>query len=304
MDQQPPGVFKNEKFNQARFWRIHKNKIDKLKVRLNNLLDGEPFTDSHIHLFPPRLLNAIFNWFHREGWNIPYKEDLDSLYDYLELTGLKRAFLLLYAHKPDISYSLNRWAGAFCKDKMLLPFGCIHPGDKDIKALLHETLDTWNFPGIKLHLLVQNYRADDLALLPLYEELNKRDKALIIHAGTCPYPKEHLKIEYLEKVLKKFPYLRVQIAHLGLYEFQQSYHLAKNYEKVYLDTSFILGNPDFPLEDYMDKLFDLEDKLIYGSDFPFIKHDMIQGLEKILQLDLDKNFYQKLFSQNASRFLS
>ncbi|UMZ74599.1 amidohydrolase family protein [Natranaerofaba carboxydovora] len=303
MNIKKPEVFREDKYNKPDYWQIHKKRVESLTENLNDILEDKPFTDTHIHLYPPKLFNAIFNWFDWAGWVIPYKKDTDSLYKYLELAGIKRSFLLLYAHKPDISYSLNKWAKDFCIDKMLLPFGCIHPGDKDLDRILGEVLDNWSFPGIKLHLLVQKIRADDSSLSPVYEALNKRDKCLIIHAGTCPYPESHLSIDYLYNVLKKFPYLRVQIAHLGLYELDKSYYLAKNYENVYLDTSFILGNPAFPLGNYMEKILDLEDKIVYGSDFPLIKHDMVKGIEKILELELDKDFYQKLFSTNATKFL-
>ena len=296
-------VFREEKYNQQDYWTIHKNRVEKIKSQLEFLLEDSPFTDAHLHFYPYKLFKAIINWFNKAGWFIPYKEESETLYDYLRFTGLERGFLLLYAHKPDISYSLNKWAKDFSQEKNLFPFACIHPEDFELEKILGKALDEWNFPGVKLHLHVQQYRADDPGLIPVYKALNKRDKCLIIHGGSCPFPEKHLNLDYLHNILKRFPNLRVQIPHLGLYELDKSYWLAKNYENVYLDTSFILGNPAFPLGNYMEKIIELQDKVFYGSDFPLIKHSVVKGLEKILELELDREFYQKFFSDNANRFL-
>lgn len=68
------------------------------------------FWDAHVHLFPERIFKAIWRWFAQAGWEIPFANwELEQYVAYLQKMGMERAFLLTYAHKPDISLELNRW---------------------------------------------------------------------------------------------------------------------------------------------------------------------------------------------------
>ncbi len=278
-----------------------------IKEILKEVAGISSIVDSHVHIFPPPLNRAIYKWFGQAGWKLSYPEDTSLLQKTLEETAIEKAFLLYYAHKADMSLELNAWARDFtANNPQFLPFGSIHPEDKDIEKVLALTLDEWSFPGIKLHLGVAPFMASDKKLFPIYKGIEERGKRLVVHVGTCPYPeglREHLGIKPMAKVLEKFPKLKLIIPHLGLDDFREALALVKEYPNVYLDTAFILGNPRFNPKDYIEDLLSIPDKVLYGSDTPFVEHDITQGLMQILNLGLDKNFYQKLLRDNAYQFL-
>lgn len=107
-------------------------------------------------------------------------------------------------------------------------------------------MDNWNFAGVKLQLAVQRFPANDPRLVPVYHGLEKRGKLLVIHAGTAPYLGEGYDfpgLDYLLPVLEGYPELKIQLPHLGLYEAEKAVRFMENFPSLYLDTSWVLGNP-------------------------------------------------------------
>ena len=268
--------------------------------------------DSHIHLFPNRLLRAIWNWFADAGWRIPYSgQDPESLYSALEDTGVKRAFLLPYAHKPDISHELNRWVRDFCRSHpRLVPFASVHPADAEISSVLETALDQWGFAGIKLQLAVLRIRADDPSLFPIYRAALLRNKPVVVHAGTAPYQPHHpeygsLGLEHLRPVLDALPELRLIIPHLGLDQMDEAVSLLRAHSGVHLDTSWAMGNPGLQLDP--SRLRDIfrahSDRILYGSDFPLIEHPPHLGLRALEELELDSDCLERILWANARRLV-
>jgi hypothetical protein len=268
--------------------------------------------DSHTHLFPDRLLQAIWKWFARAGWHIPFSgRDPESLYESLQQTGAERAFLLPYAHKPDISQDLNRWVRDFCRGHpLLVPFASVHPGDADIMSVLEPALDQWGFAGIKLQLAVLQCRADDPSLYPVYRAALLRNKPVVVHAGTAPYQPHHpeygsLGLERLWPVLDAFPGLRLIIPHLGLNQLDEAIALLEAHPGVHLDTSWALGHPDLHLDHaQLRDLFQAHpDRILYGSDFPLIEHDPLAGFRALRELELKPDTQELILWRNAGRLV-
>jgi hypothetical protein len=270
------------------------------------------FWDSHIHLFPDRLLQAIWKWFASAGWRIPHTgRDSRSLYGVLERTGAERAFLLPYAHKPDISGDLNLWVRDFCREHpRLIPFASVHPADADLRHILETALDEWAFAGIKLQLAVLRRSADDPSLFPVYRAALSRNKPVVIHAGTAPYQPHHpeyasLGLERLWPVLDAFPGLRLVIPHLGLDQMDEAASLLAAHSGVRLDTSWALGHPGLRLDpSRLEALFGAHpDRILYGSDFPLVEHDPLAGLKALHDLRLAPEDRERILWGNAKRLV-
>ncbi len=274
---------------------------------LNN--KPEPLIDSHVHFFPEKMIKAIFDFFHeRYQWDPPFSTNPETLLQDLEKQGVEKAFSLAYTHKPGLSQELNRWLARFSSDNpWLIPFGAVHPLDPDLRSIVIECLDQYRFPGMKLHCLVQQCRPDDKRLDPLYEAIVERSKGVVIHAGSFPQPcKEHLGIDHITRLLKRFPRLNLIIPHLGLHDLLGYRRLLEEYEGLYLDTSFVFQNRGFipPLDEIVDVLLAFPDRIIYGSDYPFILETPQNGINRILELDLPPENYKGLFYGNAKSFLA
>lgn len=264
--------------------------------------------DGHIHIFPEKMMQAVFNFFEKTySWKLPFTTNPDALLDVLVDQGVEKAFTLAYTHKPGLSRELNHWLAEYCFCKACLyPFGAIHPQDPDFEKVITECLDQYKFPGMKLHCLVQRIRPDDSKLFPLYEAIAERSKGIIIHAGSFPQPStKHLGIEYVANLLKEFPGLNLIIPHLGLNDLPAYSELLQTYEGLFLDTAFVFQNKSIliPLAEVKNIILAYPEKIIYGSDFPFILEPPRNGLERILSLDLPREVQENLFFKNAMRFL-
>ncbi|WP_366923059.1 amidohydrolase family protein [Metallumcola ferriviriculae] len=266
--------------------------------------------DCHVHLFPNRLFKAIFRWFDAHNWIIPYNSwSYRELQNYLESLGVERAFLLTYAHKADISMTLNQWVRDFCRDNpMFIPFACIHPDDHHLERNIETVLDEWDFVGFKLQLAVQGFSAADPRLKPIYHAAEKRGKPVIIHTGTAPYQAKDyplLGIDYLLPVLKEFPELKVLVPHFGLFEMEKTFALLADFPNLYLDTSWAMGNPTQHLDQgRLQEIMQLyPQRFLYGSDFPIMEHDPKNAIDELMNLGLSHPVLGNVLKDNAMRLI-
>jgi len=268
--------------------------------------------DSHVHIFPDKMLQSIWKWFAAAGWSLPCSGlDSESLYANLESTGVEQAFLLPYAHKPDISQALNQWVRDFCRNRpCLIPFASVHPKDQDMEAVLSTALDKWGFAGIKIQLAVLGRCADDPVLFPIYRAALHRNKPVVIHAGTAPYPPhrseyKYLGLDRLRPVLDALPGLKLIVPHLGLNELDKAASLLATYPEMHLDTAWALGNPNLQLD--TSRLKDIfqthPNQILYGSDFPIIEHYLQAGQKALLDLNLPSEVLERILWKNAQRLV-
>ncbi len=263
--------------------------------------------DGHVHFFPEKLYYAVHDWFSVRSWEIPYRWTSQQKKAYLIKNGITCAFLLAYAHKPDMSTEVNRWVRDFVSlDGFFYPFGCVHPNDSGLQQVLRTTLDDFDFCGFKLHLLLMELRADDEKLFPIYEAVIERNKAVIIHATTYPYIEKYLGVKYVERLLKRYPGLKIVIPHMGLYESEFYANLLYEYPGLYLDTALLFGTSKFPvpLETVENMIKSFPDRIIFGSDFPLIEKDPILGIKQIEKFSLGDEIERKIFWENAHSLLN
>ncbi len=268
-----------------------------------------PVLDSHVHIFPEKLMKALFSFFtHCYDWKLPFSPNPEKLIKRLFNEGTEQAFILAYTHKTGLARSLNRWLADFCRvNPEFIPFGTVHPADYDLSAITEECLDQFNFAGMKLHCLVQRCRPDDARLEPLYDAVQKRGKGVFIHAGSFPQPDEHfLAVRYIENVLARHPGIKMVIPHMGLNELSIYRELLKSHQGLFLDTAFIFQNEiiQVPLDEIVETINEFPDRVIYGSDYPLILEEPSRGIERILALGLSEENLKKLFRENALSFLA
>ncbi len=254
-------------------------------------------------------MEAIYTYFQANyHFRPPFSTNPETLVK--EMTGCRvnKAFLLAYAHKPGLSRQLNSWLYRFSLEHpRLIPFASVHPGDPDLGEIITEALDRYDFAGVKLHCLVQKHPPDHKKLFPVYEALIERSKAAVVHASTFPQAAEGcLGIAYIKNLLRHFPDLNLIIPHLGLNELAQYRGLLEKHKGLYLDTAFVFQNQGFipPLEEIKATITGYPDRILYGSDYPFIMEPPVNGIKRILELDLPEDTMESLFKKNARQFLN
>lgn len=265
--------------------------------------------DFHVHLFPDKMSDAIWEFFTREyHLDILYKFYYRECIDYLRARGVEKIVYSNYAHREGIAEGLNDWNLEILDEYPdLYCFGAYHPGDPNALAYAEKILNHPRVLGIKLHLHVQCFFPHDQRLFPLHELILARKKRLLLHVGNGPLGNEFVGLDHFKKLLSIFPGLPANIAHMGQFEYQGFMDLLDDHPALYLDTAFSffkeqqgtggynLGNA--PLEKY-------QDRILYGSDFPNLILPRDSELETLSAYHLSDAFYRKIFYENATKLLS
>ncbi|MHA1797259.1 MAG: amidohydrolase family protein [Candidatus Helarchaeota archaeon] len=277
------------------------------------------YIDSHSHFFPERLFKAIWNFWDLKYkpifplWNIKYKfgGNVEKMVSFLHERQVKNYVTLNYAHKASVAEKLNEWTHDFCnKHPEAISFGAVYP-ENGCLEYTEKALNEYNFHGLKLQLLVTDFYIDDEKLMPIYKLIKELDKIIVIHAGTAPGPSPYVGIKHFKKFIEKFPDIKCQISHLGGFEYRKFLQLLQEHSNFYLDTTMIFIEHDVFDDQIEKKLGGLEnlkmileenkDKILWGTDFPNIPYDYDLAKDSLLRFNLSKDFYKKVFHDNAKK---
>ncbi|MFX1280052.1 MAG: amidohydrolase family protein [Promethearchaeota archaeon] len=272
------------------------------------------FIDAHCHFFPPQIFDAIWRFFEKiddkgntKGWPINYKLKIEDMVKFLKSQNVKAFTAYNYAHKEGVADYINEWVKKFSEEeKKVIPFGCVWPDDKDKVDYIEKIFDEYNFYGIKIQPLVQNFYLNDVRMYEIYDILIDRGKWLCVHIGTAPYRNKYVGYKYFIKFIEKYPNMNVIIPHMGAFEYKKFLNLLDNYENLYLDTTMIyIPDNVFPERKMKrpksDDLVCYQDRILFGTDFPNIPYDYINSTKGLLDLDLSKKFYNDIFFNNAKQ---
>jgi uncharacterized protein len=265
--------------------------------------------DVHVHLHPERLARAITDVFARDGWRMAHPWDPRQVADTLAAQGVERFCFFSYAHKPGMARSLNTWIAETARALPAgIPVGTVHAADDDLRALADDALDA-GLAGFKFHLSVQRFRADDHRLTRFYERVVERGAFLIVHAGTMPYRDEFTGLDGFRAVMRRFPTLRVVVAHMGAFDTEGFLAMTEEFPNLYLDTTMALtplaSRYVGSVEDTIptEWLVRYQDRIMLGSDFPLIPYAYDEERSFVSRRALPEPVARKILYENAARFL-
>ena len=278
------------------------------------------YIDIHTHFFPHQIFKAVWNFFEMPdengnftGWPINYKFAPEKLVKILEKSKNVKAFTTYnYVHKEGLANFINKWTIDFVENhRNAIPFGCVWPEDKDRVDYIRRLFDEYNFFGIKIQPLVQNFHANDERMYPIYDLIIDRGKWFAIHAGTAPYRNDYVGYEFFKQFINKYPDMNVIVAHMGAFEFKEFFSLLDKYDNLYLDTAMVYIPPnifekweqnyELPIP---EDLLSYQDRILYGSDFPNIPYEYELSTLGLFELDLPRSFYKDIFFNNAKRLFN
>lgn len=272
------------------------------------------YIDSHVHFFPNKMFNAIWNFFeipdeegNPRGWPIEYKNDVENLVEILKSKNVKYFTSYNYAHKKDIAEALNDWTYRFTQRfQHIIPFGTLWPDDANVMEYLRKALDRYNFKGIKIQPLVQKFFLSHEKLNEVYELLIDRGKFLTVHIGTAPYRNKYVGYKKFIELIEAYPNMKIIVPHMGAFEYKKFIGLLDKYVNLYLDTTMIfIPNNIFPerksKQPTDEELVSYQEKILFGSDFPNIPYVYEKATEGLLAKNLPEKFYKNIFFNNAKR---
>ncbi len=272
----------------------------------DRLPDDLEVIDAHVHLFPPRVYEAIWRWFEAHAWPIRYRLYAEETVRFLLERGVKRIVGLHYAHVPDMARSLNRYAAEVAAaHPEVWALGTVLPGEPDAEAIVKEALGPLGLRGIKLHCHVQRLAPDDPRLDPIYRLCAEAGRPVVIHAGREPASPAYgfdarglLSVRAMRSVLERHPDLMVVVPHLGADEIEAYAALLEEFELLWLDTTMMLADyfPQRPDDALMRQW---GHRMLYGSDFPNLPYAWDRELKALAGLSLDATARAALLSGNA-----
>ena len=264
--------------------------------------------DVHTHFMPPAILAKVWAYFDAAGpllgrpWPVTYRGSDAERVEQLRAMGVKRFSALSYAHKPGIAEFMNDWTREFAASTPdALHSATFYPEPEAatyVPKLIADGVEVF-----KVHVQVGDFAPNDPLLEPVWGALAESGTPIVLHAGSGPAPGRHTGPANVADVLSRHPDLRLIIAHLGIPEIAEFLALAESYAHVRLDTT--MAFVDFwglPVPDgVVPRLDELQDKILFGTDFPNIPYAYAHQVEVLERLDLGDEWMRKVLWDNSAQ---
>jgi predicted TIM-barrel fold metal-dependent hydrolase len=262
--------------------------------------------DLHVHIFPKRMFEAVWNYFETRGWPV-HHEHVETIIDTLQSHGVDCAVGLSYPHKTGVAKPLNRFMeDVGRKYPFFKPFASVHPDDEDFQSYVDQAFESPHIFGFKFQPLVQGYDVNDPRLDYLYQGCLEREFPITMHIGTGPIGNEFVGPDHFRRLMERFPELRVCVPHMGGPEYDEFLSMMGDYPNMWLDTTMI--NTPFDLVDlsfqgYQNLLMKYADRICYGSDWPNVPYSYRDALGSVANFGFSEEDYEKVMRANGRRFL-
>jgi hypothetical protein len=157
------------------------------------------------------------------------------------------------------------------------------PGWEEELRFGHEEL---RLRGIKLMPMYAGFRPDDSRLDPLWTYASRHGLPVLLHTGTtfvAQAPLECTLPRWLDEVARRFPEVRIVMAHLGHPYEGECIATIRKHPHVYADISALHYRPwQFFNSLMLVQEYGVWHKLLFGSDYPFTTVDAtIRDLRKM-----------------------
>jgi hypothetical protein len=260
--------------------------------------------DAHTHWFPENVMRKIWGYFHRHNWPIAYEMAPERRLDWLLNNGVRHFTTLNYAHRPAMAAWLNEWSAEFAaRTPQAIPFGTFYP-EAGVADYVRTAIEEYGLRGFKLHVRVGAMALTDRLLRPAFEQVEAAGLPMVLHIGTAPEPGEFTAPRFLHGLLAAHPRLRVVIAHMGGWEFEEYLGLAERNPRVFLDTTMVFVGfnacDPFPPA-LLPRLAGIGEQVLFGSDYPIIPYPLSHAVEGILDLPLPDGVKRGILGANAAR---
>ncbi|MHB8873113.1 MAG: amidohydrolase family protein [Myxococcaceae bacterium] len=264
-----------------------------------------PVVDSHVHLFPDGVFDAVWRWFDRFGWPIRYKLYATQVVDFLLSRGVSHLVALHYSHKPGLARPFNEFMAGLCQTRpQVSGLATVLPGEEGATRILEDAFAS-GLRGVKIHCHVQCFGPDAPEMHEVYAACSKAGLPLVMHAGREPASTQYKCDPYqicsagrVEQALKDYPALKLCVPHLGADEFDAYERLLTRYDNLWLDTTMAAAEY-FPVPIPVRLIRARADRVLYGTDFPNIPYAWDRELGKLSGLKLSDEDEARLLGGNA-----
>jgi predicted TIM-barrel fold metal-dependent hydrolase len=266
--------------------------------------------DVHTHFHPPRVFEKVRAAFDQAGpfigreWPIRYRSSEEELVATLRSFGVRRFPALTYAHKPDMAEFLNEWCAGFAaRTPGSLLSATFYPEPSAEEYVARRLAAGTEI--FKIHVQVGAFSVLDPWLDRVWPQVAEAGTPVVLHAGSGPMPGAHTGPGQVEELLRRHPRLCLVIAHAGAPESSEFLALAEQFERVHLDltmvfTDFFEEAGRFP-DVLLSRLSALQDKVLFGSDFPNIPYPYAHQVAVLDRLGFGDDWLRAVCWENGAR---
>jgi predicted TIM-barrel fold metal-dependent hydrolase len=220
----------------------------------------------------------------------------------LDRTRVEKSVILAidYPLGP-LSRNSELYLRAAQKYPRLIPFVSVHayqPGmEKKVRAFREQ-----GAAGMKIHPPMQLVRANNPRVKKLLQLCGELGMPCLFHSGASDvapaFQKDLPRIAYFWEPVAEMPEVTFILGHAGIHMYQEAIKLAQRHSNVYLELS---GQPPARIREMLEA--GLEDRLLFGSDWPF--YPIAFPLAKVLLATEDAPAArQKILYDNARGLLT
>jgi uncharacterized protein len=196
-------------------------------------------------------------------------------------------------------------------EDVVIPFASIDPnrGRAGVK-MLHRLVGESGMRGLKLHPNSQEFFPNDRRVYPLYAAAEELGIPVLFHTGHTGVGAGEvggggIRLKYsnpmfVDDVAVDFPHLPIILAHPSFPWQDEALSVARHKPLVYIDLSG--WSPKYFPESLVQHANSvLQDKVLFGSDYPLITPD--RWLADFAKLDIKATVIPKILKNNAATFL-
>lgn len=268
-------------------------------------------TDGHgHHSLPQHLIDAANSYFKVET----QRPTLDEIADYFRERHMAAVVFTVDAetalgHSPIDSFDIAE--GASRNNDVLIPFGSVDPlQPKKALEKAQRLISEMGVRGFKFHPTVQNFDPRDQSLFPLYALIEEAGIPALFHtgqtgigAGTPGGSGLRTSLSnpmLLDEVAAQFPHLQIIMAHPSVPWQDEAIAVATHKSNTWIDLSG--WSPKYFPEALVRQANSLlQDKVLFGSDFPLLTPD--RWMKDFENLTIKDEIRPKILKENALRLL-
>jgi predicted TIM-barrel fold metal-dependent hydrolase len=268
--------------------------------------------DVHVHFLPPPVLRKVRAQFDQAGpligraWPLVYRGSDEERVAQLRAMGVRRFSALPYAHRPGIAEYLNGWAAELADEvPEVIRSATLYPEEgveEYVAARIASGVEVF-----KVHVQVGDIDVLDPQLDRVWGMLADARVPVVIHVNSGPVATPRTGPGPLRALMAAHPDLTLVLAHMGAPHYDEFMAVAEKYERVHLDTTmaftaFTEAVDPFP-QDRLGDLVSLQDRILFGSDFPNIPYRYVDAVDAVLALGLGVDWERAVLHDNAARLL-
>ena len=196
-------------------------------------------------------------------------------------------------------------------DRIIQCWGTLEPAKGEIAIQqARKAMRELGFIGFHFHPIMQRFAVSDHRYYPLFEELNSLGAAVMIDVGTTGMGAgmpggngaviRHAHPKHIDQLAADFPNLKIIMAHPGWPWVDETTAVALHKGNVYWEMSG-WAPKHFPGNLKVDIRGRLQDKIMFGSDYPSMPYERI--LREWEELGYKPEVMEKIMHGNAERIL-